>query len=53
MLRGSEEISISRMSHTDASSRHVPIAQGCHCTSEDHFQMYDPGSDARFRAVSI
>jgi hypothetical protein len=53
MLRGSEEISIIGMSHAVASSRHVPLAQGCCCMPKDHFQWCEPGSDPRFRAVSI
>jgi hypothetical protein len=53
MLHGSEEVSITGMSHTVASSRHVPLAQGRNCISEDHFQRCEAGSDPRFRAVSI
>jgi hypothetical protein len=53
MLHGSEENSIIGMSHTFASSRHAPLAQGCYCIPKGHFQRCEPGSDPRFRAVSI
>jgi hypothetical protein len=53
MLHGSEEISIIGMSHAVAFSRHVPLAQGSYCIPKGRFQWCEPGSDPRFRAVSI
>ena len=53
MLHGLEEVSIIGMSHTVASSRHVPLAQGRYCISKDYFQRRELGADPWFRAVSI